>query len=447
MKTLLNILVCVCVLGGQAYAARLQASNFRYKSAITAKIVGGTLYRVDLPAVVLQNCAPDQPDIRLFSPSGEEIPFTLVKGEYLKKADETYAAEITAYKADSREAVLEFALRSEFNPVTSVELSVEDSDFRKDTELSGSDDGKSWKPLGRGSIYDFSSQVDLRKTRLEFPRSAYKFYRLVLRDTEAPPAQGKTVAFKYDGIDLSVSGGKGKKLRINGVSLRTGGKDTRVEIHDENTYQPAASGELKDNRSFVMIRPGMPFERVEFDLADAFFVRDITAYYSETGEENSYRRLGSASIYRFPPGWPAGERVWADISSPGYAYYRFVFNNKNNPPLRVKAVKLKWLRRSLYFIAPVDMPGLTLSFSRPNTEHPAYDIESFINQNNWEKKTPEALQLTDPVLTEGYNPELPANSKTRNEKNLLTGIIVLVTAGMGYWLYNLLKKATPPRPA
>ncbi|OGS47041.1 MAG: hypothetical protein A3J79_06785 [Elusimicrobia bacterium RIFOXYB2_FULL_62_6] len=443
MKNLLNVIVCVCVLGGQAYAARLQASNFRYKAAVTAKIVGGTLYRVDLPAAVLLNCAPGQPDIRLFSPAGEEIQFTLVKGEYLKKADELYAPKITAYRADSREAVLEFALESRPNPVTSLELSVEDTDFRKDTELSGSDDGKSWKPLGRGSVYDFSSQVDLRKTLLEFPRSTYRFYRLKLRDTEEPAPQGKTVSFKYDGIDLNVGGGKGKKLRINGVSLRTGGRDTRVEIYDEKIFQPAASGELKDNQSFIAISQGLPFEKVEFDLADSFFMRDLTAYYSETGEENSYRRLSSASIYRFPPGWPAGERAWAEISSPGYRYYRFVFNNKNNPPLRIKSVKLKWLRRSLYFIAPGDMTGATVSFGRPGTERPAYDVESFVNQDNWEKRTQDALQLGEPVLTEGYSPELPADRKTRTEKNLLTAIIVLVTAGMGYWLYNLLKKAGP----
>jgi len=446
MKTLFKIVVCACVFTGQAYAAKLQPSNFRYKAGITAGIKSGGLYRVDLTAAVLQECAPGQPDIRLFSPDGAEIPYTMVKGEYLKKADVTYAAEMIGYQADSREAVLDFKLSGQFSPVNSLELSVSDRDFRKDAEIYGSDDGKTWSFLGRGSIYDFSSQVDLRKTQLEFPRSGHSFYRLKLRDTEEPQAQGKTVTLKYDGIDLSVSGGKGKKLRIDGVKMRTGGQDAVVGVYDEKIFQPAAKGEMKDNSSYITITQGLPFERVEFEVGDGFFVRDFAAYYSETGAENSYLRLASGNICRFPRGWPDGERAWAAISSPGYGFYRFVFNNRNNPPLDVRSVRLKWLRRSLYFIAPGDMAGLTVSFGRPGTGRPAYDIENFVNQGNWEKRPPETLQMSRPVLTEGYDPEPPADRKGKTEKNLLTGVIVLVVAGMGFWFYTLLKKAAPPRP-
>lgn len=447
MNALLNIIICSCVLSGQAYAGKLQPSNFRYKAGINAKLIAGSLYSADIPASVLQNCAPGQPDIRLFSPDGAEIPYTLIKREYMKKADEIYAARITGYRSDRREAVLEFMLKEQFKPVSSVEISVDDRDFRKAAEIYGSDDGKNWAMLGQGSIYDFSSQVDLRKTSLEFRRSAHRYYRLKLRDTEEPPSQGKTVTLKYDGIDFSIIGGKGKKLRINGVSMRTGGQNTLVGIYDEKTFQPSDSGEMKDNSSYVTIRPGLPFDKVELEVADSFFVRNFSVYYSETGKKDSYCRLASGNIYRFPAGWHEGERVWADMSSPGHAFYRFVFNNRNNPPLRVKSVRLKWLRRSIYFIAPGDMEGLTVSFSRPGTGRPAYDIENFINQDNWEKKTPKALYISEPVLTEGYNPDLPDDRKTRTEKNLLTVIIVLVAAGMGFWLYILLKKAASTRPA
>ncbi|MCX5791531.1 MAG: DUF3999 family protein, partial [Elusimicrobia bacterium] len=409
-----------------------------------ANMKAGALYRVDLNAEVLRNCAPGQPDIRLFAPDGAEVPYSLVKAEYVKKAAETYAAEITGYQADGREAVLEFSLNGRFLPVTSVELSIADRDFRKDAEVFGSADGKNWSRLGAGAIYDYSSQVDLRRTRLDFPRSAHRFYRLKLRDTEEQPARGKTVSLKYDGIDLNITGGKGLKLRIDGVTARTGGQDSVVGVYDEASFEPSAAGENRDNTSYIVINKGLPFDKVEFAVEDGFFVREFTAWYSDTGAEDSYRRLAGGNIFRFPSGWPDGERTSAEISSPGHAFYKFVFNNRNNPPLRVKSLRFKWLRRSVYFIAPAAMPSLTVAYGRPDTAPPAYDVENFVNQGNWEQRTALALRLGAPVLTPGYSPEAPADKKTKTEKDLLTGILVLVVAGMGFWLFNLLKKISPP---
>lgn len=440
MKILLGLVIC-CELAGQAVAARLQPANFRQHADVGMSLKGGTLYRIDLPADVLRGCAPGQPDIRLFAPDGSEVPYSLVRAEYLKKADETYAAEITGYKADERDAVLEFRLNGQFSPVNSVELAIADRDFRKDAELFGSDDGKTWTRLVSGSIYDFSSQVDLRQTKLKFAGSSNRFYRLKLRDTEEPQPQGKTVSLKYDGIDFSVSGGKGKKLRIDGVKAGTGGQNSLIGAYDEAVFQPVRAGEGKDNSSYFYIERGLPFEKVSFSVSDAFFVRDFSAWYSETGEEGSYRGLGGSNIYRFPSGWQQGERTVADISSPGHRFYKFIFNNRNNPPLRIMSVKLSWLKRSLYFIAPVDMTGLTLAFDRANTQRPSYDTESFINQGNWEKRTAQELKLGVTAPTTNYSPDPAADRKTRAENNILTGVIVLVVAGMGYWLYTLLKKA------
>lgn len=446
MKTLLTLTITFCTLCTQAYAARLQPSNFQYSAITQTGIKAGAFYRIDLPSDVLRGCAPGQPDIRLFSPDGAEVPYSLVKAEYLKKADETYTAEITAYNSDSREAVLEFKINGDFLPVNSVELSVADKDFRKNAELYASSDGKTWRHLRSGVIYDYSSQVDLRRTSLEFPRSSYKFYRLKLRDTEEQPAKGKTISLKYDGIDLNVSGGKGLKLRIDGVTARTGGRDSLVGIYDEADFKPSVTGENNDNTSYVIIDKGLPFDKVEFSIDDRFFVREFTVWYSDTGAEDSYERLAGGNIFRFPSGWSDGERTSAEISSPGHGFYKFIFNNRNNPALRVKSVRFKWLRRSVYFIAPTDMRALTMSFGRPNTERPVYDVESFVNQGNWEKRTPKVLRAGTPLLTAGYSPEAPADLKTRAERHLLTGIIVLVVIGMGFWLYTLLKKVTPPSP-
>lgn len=439
MKTL--TLLTVLALAAPAGAAAPRPENFKYQAAVEPAVKAGGVYRLDLPSEVLRACAPGQPDIRLFSAEGAEVPYSLVRAEYLQKGDETFTAEITGYTVSPKAAVLEFRFNGKFSPVSFIELRVNDRDFRKQAELSASEDGKTWARLASGEIYDFSSQVDLRRTRLEFKSSAARYYRLTLSEKEEAHPQGRELTLKYDGLDLRLAGPRGGKLRIGGVSAGTGGRDSVVGMYDEERLAPEGAGTGKDNSSFFYLRGGLPFERLAFEVEDPFFVRDVTVWYSETGEEDSWRPLGSANISRFPAGWSDGERLTAAVSSPGYAHYKVTVANRNSPPLRVKAVRLIRLRRSLYFIAPGDLAGLRLAFGRPGTAAPSYDVASFINQGNWERRGAQELRLGPAAETAGYAAEAAPDKKARNEKNLLTGVIVLVAAGMGWWLYTLLKKA------
>lgn len=446
MKSIWNILIVLIILSSQSFAAKLQPINFRYKILVEKDIKKGELYRINLSPAVLQNCASGQPDIRIFYSDGLEIPYVMVQGKYLKRVDETYSTKIIEYQTDKNSAILVFKIIGEFNPISSIELSVPDKNFRKEVELQGSNDAKKWIQITRSSIYDFSSQIDLRKTKLEFPASNYRFYRMKLGDTGDLPALGKTIALKYDGIDFRVSGGKGSKLRIDRVTAHTGGTNSLVETYDEKSYQPSSSGEMNDNLSYVIINSGLPFDLVEFDITDTFFLRTFVAYYSDTDKKNSYHTIASGNVCRFPSSWQINEKVAAKISSPGHAFYRFVFQNKNNPPLNIKQVKLKWLRRSLYFIAPTDSRGLTISFSRPNTKKPIYDIENFVNQDNWQKRTAETLLISEPTLTKNYDPELPTDRKSKTEKKVLIGIMLIIAVGISFWLYALMKKVSVKQP-
>ena len=442
MKLIWTILITTLILSSQSFASKLQPVNFSYKVSIKETIKKEKLYKVNLPSSILQNCAKGQPDIRVFYPNGSEIPYIIVREQYLKQVAKTYPTKIIKYQTAKNSAILMFKIIGQFNRVSSIELSVPDKNFRKKVELEGSNNNKTWTPIASSFIYDFSSQVNLRKTKLEFPASNHRFYRIKLIDTKDLPVVDKTISLKYDGIDFTVSGVTGKKLRIAKITAHTGGKNSFVEVYDEKTFQPSSMIEIKNNSSYITINSGLPFDIVEFDIGDVFFARNFTAYYSDTDKKNSYHAIASDKLYRFTAGWKMKEKVTAKISSPSRAFYRFFFQNRNNPPLNIKQIKLKWLRRSLYFIAPKDSSGITLSFGRPDTAKPAYDIKNFINQGNWEKRFAESLTIPEPSLTVDYNPELSEDSKNKTEKKLLIGIILLIAIGMGFWLYVLVKKAS-----
>ncbi|HNW45113.1 MAG TPA: hypothetical protein PKI19_11455 [Elusimicrobiales bacterium] len=441
MKNLLNAAALAGLLCAQAGAAPLLPANFKYTAAVGGEITGGKLYRVDLPAAVLRNCSPDQADIRLFAPDGGEVPGALIKMRYARQETELLPAELTGYTPGTTEATLELKLSGELREITALNLETQDRDFLKQAEVYGASDGKSWRLLGSGTIYDFSSQVDLRRTELAFPRASYRFYRVKLRDAEKTVEGGKSISLKYEGLDFKVSGMQVKKLKIDGVRAQAPGAPVPPDVYDEGSFAAAPASETEEGTSGFEIAAGLPFDQVEFSIEDKFFVRDFTAYYSATGAPKSFVRLGGGNIRRFPPGWPEAERAWAQIYSPGYAYYRFVFRDKNNPPLRLKSVRLKWLRRSVYFIAPSDMDRLTLAFGRPGTPPPAYDTANFINQDNWHQREAAALRLGEPAANKDYNPEPPASRKGKAEKGLLIAVIIVIAAGMGFWLYKLLGQA------
>jgi hypothetical protein len=176
------------------------------------------------------------------------------------------------------------------------------------------------------------------------------------------------------------------------------------------------------------------------DVADPYYYREMTLLSSETGQEGSYQVLSRLPVYRFPLSDGRRETNNSfDLRTGKHAFYRMEIRNKNNAPLALQGLVLSWIRRDLYFIAPEAADRYVVCFGNTALSRPEYDLERFITQATLPQQRFE--QRTAGPLREnaGFVADTPRERKARTEKILLTSVVLLLAAGMGYWLYRLMR--------
>jgi hypothetical protein len=325
-------------------------------------------------------------------------------------------------------------------PVTVLEIQTTDRDFKKRAVLSTSRDKKTWRVAAEDAIYDFSSRVDLRKTRIEFKKTDDRYFRLKLTDDGGKERGGTFIKLKYEGLDFSVEGMQKKEIHIQGVHALTALYRERVPAYDSKTFSDLSAKTDKDGNTVITLRAGLPVERFSFDIANPYYSRSVMVSVSGAEEEDTYRFLARGTIYRFALDGRKEEQSFVDVRSSKQASYKIVIENRGNPPLDVKAVDLSWVRQDLYFLALNDGDRHSLCFGNDTLARPEYDIARFITRANLAQHSPASLLAGELRVNADYVPKAPKQKRARIEKRVLTVVVVVLVIGMGYWLFALVRK-------
>lgn len=439
-KTIISLLFTLSVISG-ASAATLMPADFLYCADVDGTIKAESLYQVHVSDEIIQKAGMGLEDLRLFDASGKEIPHTIIGNVPPFEAVETYPLEITGYDNDGTSAVVTLKLPQKHRPLSVLDLEIPDTDFKKRVLLSGSSDGKTWQPLVEDSIYDFSSQVNVRKTKIEFPKTDARYFRIALSDFKLQAANQPSIKLKYEGLDFTVNGAAKKELRIHTVEGKTGTPAGKKPVYDQKTFRDLAATTDKDGNSALTFSAGLPIDRFSLEVINPYFYRTVNLYGSDTGKEDSYRMLASQVIYRFPlTAEQHEEKNYFEQRLPKQAFYKIVIVNKNNPPLELKGVTLSWVQQNLYFIALAGSDRYSLCLGNPRIKQPDYDISRFINQNTLSQHPYQRLELAS--LRAGTGPRTTLGERLAGmEKLVLKIVVVLLVVGMGFWLFTLMKKA------
>ncbi len=441
MRTLpLVFIVSLCTAGMPAAAAPLTSKDFQYCAEVAGQAKTGALYSVHLTGDVLEKCSTGCVDLRLFGPAGQEMPFVVIENVAPPEPQEKYPLEITDYAPSGTEAVITMKLPERRRPVTVLEIQTADRDFKKRAVLSTSRDNKTWRVAAEDAIYDFSSRVDLRKTRIEFKKTDDRYFRLKLTDDGGKEQGGTSIKLKYEGLDFSVEGMQKKEIRIQGVHALTALYRERVPVYDTRAFSNVLAKTDKDGNTVIILKTGLPVERFSFDIANPYYSRSVMVSVSGAEDEETYRFMARGTIYRFALDGRKEEQVFIDARSSKQASYKIVIENRGNSPLDVKAVDLSWVRQDLYFLALNDNDRHTLCFGNDTLTRPEYDIARFITRGNLAQHSPASLTTSEIGVNAGYVPKAPKQKRARIEKLVLTVVVVVLVIGMGYWLFTLVRK-------
>jgi hypothetical protein len=443
MKTVLAILLLLFLpILPLAEAAPLMPENFQYSSDLKGQIKTRALYQIALSKDVLQKCFHSNcNDLRLADSNNNEIPYVILTNYYHESTD-SYSFEITNYESGTSADIITMKLPEKHRPISVIKLNIPETDFNKRVILYGSPDSKKWILLAEDNIYDFSSQVNLRKTEIKFSESDYRYYRIQLVAKKSKGDGKETLSLKYKDLVFDVNNIKSKKIRISGILGQTAAETSASTVKDTAAFADIAGSVDSDGNTVIIIEANLPVDRIYIDVSDLYFYRDAAIYYSDTAEKDSWNLLSNNVIYSFPLHERNETKNYIDCSIHKQRFYKFVIKNNDNPPLTVSRVKFEWVRKSLYFIALNDNEKYILLFGNPGLDSPHYDLPKFINQNNWFSHKYEALELTYIKKNVNYKPSLPKDKQKRAEKTFLTVIVFILVAGLSYWVYTLLRKTS-----
>lgn len=425
-----------------AAAAPPAPKDFQYCADITGTMRTDSLYQVRLSEEILGKAGAGLEDLRLFGPSQQDIPSVVIESAPPSEEVETYPLEITGFSGDGSSAVVTMKLPEKYRPISELHLDIPESDFKKGATLFGSSDGKSWKVLTEAAIYDFSSQAALRKTKIEFKPSSYRFYRIAL--TDARPAReggGPSIKLKYEGLDFSVGNGMKKEIRIRAVEGKTAAPKEMAPAYDEKAFAGPTTLIDKNGNTVIVLKAGLPLDRLYLDIANPYYHRMVTLFAGESGQEDSYQMVTRSAVYRFPLSTDRQEaRNAIEFRTPKHAYYKILIENKNNPPLDVRRVTISWVRKNLYFVALAGGGGYSLCFGNPALVAPDYDLGHFITRSTVVHHTSEKRETALVRQNTEFVPRKPAEARAQRDKIILKVVVVFLVTAIGYWLYALMKK-------
>ncbi len=427
------------VRAGDVYAN----DNFRWSAIVKGPLRNTGLYQVHLNRAVLEKCSGTCRDLRLFDANNREIPYVIIENRNDGMRQEAYNLEVVSFEEKPAEARLTIKMPEKFRPIRQLVLDIAEKDFRRNILLEGSADAGLWTVLVQDQIYDFSSQVDLRKKHISFNEADFKYYRLTLKDEERQEAGEEKLRLTYQGLDFSAAGMQARKLQIIRVTGLTLSETETMAAYDEQYMTTLKSEQDRDGNTVISFETGLPFTRISFDLTNPYFYRRASLYSSETGMEKSYALLHQASLYRFLLSDILETKSSIESGASGHRFYRIVIENGSNPPLDIKGIRLAWIQKLLFFVALGDVRSYTAVFGNPAIEAPEYDLSNSVNQANWRRFEPEKKDISEIKENPDYRPGMQKDQKARHEKMLLTGIILLLVAGIGFWLYILLKRSRP----
>jgi hypothetical protein len=417
--------------------------DFQFLASIKGPLKKNSIYRVWLSSDILRKCSSECKDIRVFDPDKQEIPYVITDNKITDRKKEAYTLEIKEYKDEPGVATLTVKMPGKNEQISKIYIDTPEHDFKKNVKVYGSDNMKTWHLITEDAIYDFSLQVDLRKTEIKLGKSDYLYYRISLIDTSKTNKMNQSIRLKYNGLDFSVNNLKFGKIRINRVIGKTFPKKGTSAIFDKFTFSSFSTVIDKERNTVIILEAGLPFNRIAFKIDNPYYFRRFKIFYSETGKDNSYILMTQGKIYRFQISGFNEARNFLEYNAVKHKYFKFVIENNNNPPLEIRSINFEWVRKNLYFIALVNASEYTMYFGNPSIKKPVYDLSNFINQGNWHRHAYVNLDTATLLRNADYRPSPPVSTdrQTNIEKIILTSIVILLVVIIGYWLYMLIRKA------
>ena len=327
-----------------------------------------TLVDLILGRDVFAHARPDLADLRLYDTSGKTIPYALRYRRPQSVRERVPASEFNRAEPEEGPSELTLDLQRDDIQYNEIKIVTSGGNFRRAIEVEGSEDGKTWRKLVAAHLIRFEHEkqkIDLDS--LTFADSRFRYVRVRVQ----PDPNRVTFDRERD------------RFRITEVNVLRHVEDPGERLIQDGTLQPREPGRTYGTPGSVWIidlgGDNVPCDRIEADIADSEFARDILieAEYP-TGPLGqlrfTYVGMTGESLWQRKPGVPKKPLI-ATFGEVQTRRLRLRVTDHRNPPLSIRSIKFSAPARQVVFARPADEPGEPrLFFGNPLAELPVYDF-------------------------------------------------------------------------
>ncbi len=429
-------------------AGAVTPSSFPLTAPLTGELQPGAPAGVVLPPALLAACAGDLSDLRLFDQQGEETPFVLYPQTVPADAETTtFSFRVTGFSTTDEGDSYIIEDPDPGQTIHGVEVITPSHDFSRTVRVFVPGQG-GWREIASDAIFDFSSQVALRKTSITLPPTTAPRLRLLMRDTGAGGKDEASLEVRFRGVELTWREGKAYPptngtFRLTGAMGRERVSRSRRPVEDTVTL-PLGPVELdtEGNTVIPLGEVNLPLSTLTLKVETPYFYRQVEVWEAPPGSDRGpnggvvWRRVSGDAIYRVP-GMERG-RVTLPLPGMRLARTRLVVQNGDNPPLAVGTVEGTVPRKWLWFL-PQAGKSYSLGFGGEEARPPRYETGKLIPNDPARLERHPLLE----VGTVGKNPEYRPGSSPRagnRERTLLFAVLAVLSLGLLGWLIALLRK-------
>jgi len=359
------------------YSALLAKEEAAPANALDRLSLGNevSLHDFILGPEVFSKAKEDLSDLRLFDAAGKSIPFSLRVLSPQKIQQAVSASEFD--RDESPKRIHQLTLDLLQNEIQHNEIKIETTgdNFRRRVDVDGSDDRSKWRPLTSGKLIRFTQDSQkINIDTLSYPDSRFRYIRVsVLLDPDDSSSDNVTDDFRFKAVSVL------REVDLPGEQITT-----EASVGARQGVRSAGSA----GSAWIIDLGGenIPCERIEVDIADKQFVRDISIQ-----AEQSYGPLGKKSFSTiYGPYGTTWQRKPGDAPSPMVASFseirtsrlRLQVTDYRNAPLTIRSVKFSASVRQVVFDrTDLKDSEVRLYFGNTDAEAPNYDFARNLPQD------------------------------------------------------------------
>jgi hypothetical protein len=356
---------------------------------------------------------PPFSDLRLMTDRKEEVTYQIVARRPEQRQEELKVQMRNLSVTEKGETWLELVLDRQEARASSVEVDTSDSDFSRQMEILGSNDGASWNTLRKdGVIFDSNRGERLHHTRVSFPSTNFRYLALKIANAGAKPLSISSVKVLQD------SDVKGQTYSIDGT-----------------TQNVAGNGAAQGNSILVRMNSVFPLDRLVIGTTARNFQRSVVVQVKRGSGD--WEQWAQGTIFNFDTATTHESQLAIDMPEIATREFRLVFKNLDSPPIPVANVTGEGYRRLLVYKRQAERK-LYLFWGNPRAGQPRYDLAGLVARQNLDDVPVTRLSPGHPNSKfAGDNSRLPFSERYKYQLYL---VVTLVIAGLIFLQYRVFRR-------